>query len=159
MKLNLISKNIDDTNRIGELLAKYAFRGEVLTLSGDLGAGKTTLTKSIGKGLGIKDEINSPTFNILKCYFNEPISLFHIDAYRLEDVRPEQKDIGLEEVIEGNGLAVIEWPIYIDEMIPFDSLSIKISFNEDGSRSFDFDTLSPKYFHILEWLEKEFYNA
>ena len=69
MKLTIISKTIDDTNKIGENLAKLAFRGEVLTLSGDLGAGKTTLTKSIGNSLGIKDEINSPTFNILKCYF------------------------------------------------------------------------------------------
>lgn len=159
MKLTIISKTIDDTYKIGENLAKLAFRGEVLTLSGDLGAGKTTLTKSIGNSLGIKDEINSPTFNILKCYFHEPISLFHIDAYRLEDVRPEQKDIGLEEVIEGNGLCVIEWPAFIDEMIPFDSLSVEILLNDDGSRSFNFNTLSPKYFHILEALKEVFKNA
>ena len=159
MKLKLISKSINDTNLIGEIIANHAFRGEVLTLSGDLGAGKTTLTKAIGKQIGIKDEINSPTFNILKCYFNDSINLFHIDAYRLEGVPDEQKNIGLEEVIEGNGIAVIEWPIYIDEMIPFDSLSVEILLNEDSSRVFNFDSLSPKYFPVIEALEKEFKNA
>lgn len=159
MKFTLTSNSINETNKIGELLATYAFHGEVLTLSGDLGAGKTTLTKAIGKALGINDEINSPTFNILKCYFNKPISLYHIDAYRLEGVAKEQKNIGLEEVIDGDGLAVIERPVFIDEMIPFDSLSIEILLNDDGSRTFNFNTLSPKYFAVVEAIKREFKNA
>lgn len=159
MKFSLVSNSVSTTNKIGEILAKYAFKGEVITLSGDLGAGKTTLTKAIGKGLGIEDEINSPTFNILKCYFNEPISLYHIDAYRLEGVAQEQKNIGLEEVIDGDGLAVIEWPVFIDEMIPFDSLSVEILLNEDGSRKFNFTSLSHKYFAVMEAIKKEFQNA
>ena len=69
MKIIIISKNVNETISLGEKIAKFLFKGSVITLNGDLGAGKTTFTKGIGKGLNIKEEINSPTFNILKCLF------------------------------------------------------------------------------------------
>ncbi len=156
MQIKIISRSVQDTYDIGNEIARQAFRGEVITLSGDLGAGKTTLTKGVGKGLGIEEEINSPTFNILKCYFHNPMNLYHIDAYRLEGVNREQKNIGLEEVIEGDGLALIEWPQFIEEFIPFESLSIEIRNLEDGNREFTFVTNSPKYFSLLESLKEKF---
>ncbi len=92
MKVELITNSKEETISLGKELSNYLFKGDVLLLKGDLGAGKTTFVKGIGLGLGIKDEINSPTFNILKCYFNKPLPLYHIDAYRLEDVsRRKQK--------------------------------------------------------------------
>src|SRR5574344_1399629 len=126
MEIKLISKKKEDTIKLGEFIAKFLKAGDVVTLVGDLGAGKTTFVKGVGKGLKIDDDINSPTFNILKCYFNKPLSLYHIDAYRLEGVAPAQKNIGLEEVIEGDGVCLIEWPMFIKEFIPEGTLNIDI---------------------------------
>ena len=156
MLIKIYSKSVNDTNEIGLIIANHAFRGEVITLSGDLGAGKTTLTKGVGKGLGIEEDINSPTFNILKCYFHDPINLYHIDAYRLEGVSHAQKNIGLEEVIEGDGICLIEWPQYIDEFIPFESLSIEIHNIENEVRELTLVTNSPKYFSLLDELKEKF---
>lgn len=157
MLIKIYSKSLKDTEEIGQIIAQHAFRGEVITLSGDLGAGKTTLTKGVGKGLGITDDINSPTFNILKCYFNKNMNLYHIDAYRLEGVSSAQKNIGLEEVIEGDGICLIEWPQYIEEFIPFESLSIEIHNLENDVRELTFVTNSPKYFSLLDELKEKFH--
>jgi tRNA threonylcarbamoyladenosine biosynthesis protein TsaE len=134
MEIKILSKKREDTIHLGEFIAKSLKVGDVITLVGDLGAGKTTFVKGIGKGLKIDDDINSPTFNILKCYFAKPLNLYHIDAYRLEDVAPENKNIGLEEVIEGDGVCVIEWPMYIKEFLDFKSvlnIDIRIGTNDE----------------------------
>lgn len=152
LEILIKSDSLDVTNKIGKLIGEEAFEGEVITLSGDLGAGKTTLTKEIGKTIGIKEDINSPTFNILKCYFNKNgLDLYHIDAYRLEDVPRENKNIGLEEVIEGEGLAVIEWPVYINEFLNFEeSLNITIIINKDTNvRLFKLETYNDMKFNDL----------
>lgn len=160
LEILIKSDSLDVTNKIGKLIGEEAFEGEVITLSGDLGAGKTTLTKEIGKTLGIKEDINSPTFNILKCYFNKNgLDLYHIDAYRLEDVPRENKNIGLEEVIEGEGLAVIEWPVYINEFLNFEeSLNITITINKDTNvRLFKLETYNDKKFtNLFNKLHNEF---
>ena len=109
MKIKIESCSEENTISLGIKIASLLFKESLILLTGDLGAGKTTFTKGIAKGLNIKDEVNSPTFNILKCYFNKPLNLYHIDAYRLEGVNKENKNIGLEEVIEGDGVCVIEW--------------------------------------------------
>ena len=162
LEILIKSDSLDVTNKIGKLIGEEAFEGEVITLSGDLGAGKTTLTKEIGKTLGIKEDINSPTFNILKCYFNKNgLDLYHIDAYRLEDVPRENKNIGLEEVIEGEGLAVIEWPVYINEFLNFEeSLNITITINKDTNvRLFKLETYNDKKFtNLFNKLHNEFYK-
>lgn len=152
LEISIKSDSLEVTNEIGKLIGEEAFVGEVITLSGDLGAGKTTLTKEIGKTIGIKEDINSPTFNILKCYFNKNgLNLYHIDAYRLEGVPKENKNIGLEEVIEGDGLAVIEWPIYINEFLNFEeSLNITITINKDANvRLFKLETYNDTKFNEL----------
>ena len=123
MELKLKTTSNLETVELGKKIATYVNKGLVITLTGDLGAGKTTLVGGIALGLGINEKVTSPTFNILKCYFHKPISLYHIDAYRLED---GNKDIGLEEFIEGDGVCVIEWPQYISEMIPEEVLNNEI---------------------------------
>lgn len=155
MEKILISKGLEDTKKIGKLLAKYAFKGEIITLSGDLGAGKTTLTKSIGEYLDVKEEINSPTFNILKCYFNARLPLYHIDAYRLEDIPSENKNIGLEEVIEGNGICIIEWPMFIKEFIDErETLDIEITINENNERIFKISSKNIKFNDLFKEMEE-----
>lgn len=152
LEISIKSDSLEVTNEIGKLIGEEAFVGEVITLSGDLGAGKTTLTKEIGRTIGVKEDINSPTFNILKCYFNKNgLNLYHIDGYRLEGVPKENKNIGLEEVIEGDGLAVIEWPIYINEFLDFEeSLNITITINKDTNvRLFKLETYNDTKFNDL----------
>jgi tRNA threonylcarbamoyladenosine biosynthesis protein TsaE len=112
-----------ETSGFGRFVAPYLSVQSVITLSGDLGAGKTTFASGVAAGLGIHEHIISPTFNIMKCYFHAQIPLFHIDAYRLED---GNKDLGLEEFIEGNGITLIEWPQYISKLIPANALHIVI---------------------------------
>ena len=126
--MEFICKNKNETQELGKLIASFSFRGEVITLKGQLGAGKTTFSQGFAKGLGIEGVINSPTFNIVKCYFNSSIPLYHIDAYRLEDLH---QDLGLEEYIEGDGVCLIEWAEFILEVIPSELLKINIEILEN----------------------------
>ncbi|MBR1581804.1 MAG: tRNA (adenosine(37)-N6)-threonylcarbamoyltransferase complex ATPase subunit type 1 TsaE [Bacilli bacterium] len=143
---NIKTNTKEETLELGKKLSNFLFKGSVVLLCGDLGAGKTTLTKGIGKGLGVEEEINSPTFNILKCYFNKTLNLYHIDAYRLEDVPEENKNIGLEEVIDGDGCAIIEWPQFISEFIDYKkALIITITIDENNVRNFKLETENLKF--------------
>ena len=152
MEIRTLSKSLDDTKKLANLISKALFKGAVISLDGDLGAGKTTFTKSLAKGLGIEEEVSSPTFNILKCYFKGRLPLYHIDAYRLED--HVNMDIGLEEVIEGDGVCVIEWGKFIEEMI-FEPLEIKITILNENEREFVISSSYQKYQEIFKILEKE----
>ncbi len=156
MEIKLTSKSDEETKRIGEKITKKLFKGSLVTLTGDLGAGKTTITKGIAKGLGIEDEVNSPTFNILKCYFNKNMNLYHIDAYRLEDVNGENKNIGLEEVIEGDGVCVVEWPMFIKEFLLDDYLNIDIHLLNDDTREIKITSHGKKYDQILSEIKELF---
>ena len=152
MKVSFTSKSLEDTRSLALVIAKNLFPGAVISLDGDLGAGKTTFTKSLSEGLGIKEEVSSPTFNILKCYFNGILPLYHIDAYRLED--QINADIGLEEVIEGDGVCVIEWGKFIEELI-FEPLNIKITIVNGTERLFEISTDHIKYQKIINQIKEE----
>ncbi len=128
----ILTHSKEDTIRLGIAISSFLKRGDVIELGGDLGAGKTTLTQGIAQGLGIKSKIISPTFNILKCYFNTKLHLYHIDAYRLEN---NKTDIGLDEFIDGDGVCVVEWPQYIKELLPSDALIVEIVNKGDNNRS------------------------
>ncbi len=127
-------KNEADTVSFGIELAKKATPGTVIALTGDLGAGKTTLTKSIAKGLDIDDIITSPTFNIVKEYDTGRLPLYHFDVYRVGDV-DEMYEIGCEEYFYGEGVCVVEWADLIEEIMPEDTLWIQIEYGEkEGER-------------------------
>lgn len=130
----------------GEKLANHLFPGSVLTLEGELGAGKTTFTKGIGKGLGISKVINSPTFTIVKVYQGQ-LPLYHFDAYRLEG---QNEELGFEEMFEDEGVCVIEWPIFIQDILPQERLDIQIIKNEDETRSFLFEAHGKAYEEIVK---------
>ncbi|MEG0592588.1 MAG: tRNA (adenosine(37)-N6)-threonylcarbamoyltransferase complex ATPase subunit type 1 TsaE [Coprobacillus sp.] len=132
----------------GEKLATLLFPNAIMTLQGDLGAGKTTFTKGIGKGLGVKKIINSPTFTIVKVYQGR-MPLYHFDAYRLEG---QDEELGFEEMFEDNGVSVIEWPQYIENILPKERLEIEIKKNEDESRNFYFHAIGNQYETLLKEL-------
>ncbi len=153
MELIIESNNLEDTSKLGTILGEEAFKGALYSLDGDLGAGKTTLTKSIAKALKIDDNVSSPTFNILKCYFDGRLPLYHIDAYRLEE--GTNASIGLEEVIEGDGLCIVEWGKFIKDLI-FEPLEIKITILDDTKRKFVINNEYKKYDKLMARLKEEF---
>ena len=142
-----ICKNKKETQYLGKLIANHSFRGEVITLKGQLGAGKTTFSQGFASGLNIKGVINSPTFNIVKCYFDSIIPLYHIDAYRLEDLH---QDLGLEEYIEGDGVCLVEWAEFIQEVIPEELLKIEIEILENEERMITITPVGSKYEELLK---------
>lgn len=118
----------------GKKLGREVKAGTVIALTGDLGAGKTTLTKSIALGLEIDDIITSPTFNIVKEYDTGRIPLYHFDVYRVGDV-DEMYEIGCEEYFYGDGVCVVEWADLIEEIMPEDTMWINIEYGEnEGER-------------------------
>lgn len=140
--------SIEETKNFGLQLGSLLAPGMCLTLTGDLGAGKTTLTKSIGKALGIKKTINSPTFTIMKIYQGD-LPLYHIDSYRLEGI---EQDLGFEEYLEGDGVSIVEWPEYISAILPKERLEIKILNGTDEQRIFEITAIGEKYEEIMEKL-------
>lgn len=134
MKQSLEIKSLGETSRLGVILGEIAEPGDIICLEGDLGAGKTTLTQSIAKGLDISKEyyVTSPSFAILHEYEGR-IPLFHMDFYRLggED---EVIDLGFEDYFYGVGLTVIEWPSRAYGVIPEGFLTVTIKM-ENNSRS------------------------
>ncbi|MGI6136590.1 MAG: tRNA (adenosine(37)-N6)-threonylcarbamoyltransferase complex ATPase subunit type 1 TsaE [Clostridiales bacterium] len=103
-----ISNSAEKTQSIAEEFAKDLSGGEVLIVKGGLGAGKTTFTQGLAKGLGVMQQIISPTFTIVKEYCGSSVFLYHIDMYRIEDVQ-ELENLGLEELFSDDSIVVIEW--------------------------------------------------
>lgn len=127
-------KNENETKKFGIELAGKLTPGIVISLIGDLGTGKTALTKAIAEGLGITDIITSPTFNIVKEYDSGRLPLYHFDVYRIGDV-DEMYELGYEEYFYGNGVSIVEWADLIEELIPENAIHINIEYGEkEGER-------------------------
>ena len=114
-----------ETERIGEAIGRASEPGTVVALIGDLGTGKTTLTKSIARGLGVTETVTSPTFNIIREYKSGRIPLYHFDVYRIGDP-DEMFELGYEEYFYGDGICVVEWADIIEELLPEDAVIIRI---------------------------------
>lgn len=125
-----ITHSPEETMNFSEQMAVYLQPGDVLTLSGDLGAGKTIFTKGLAKGLGIREMVNSPTFTIVKEYHSGRLPLYHMDVYRISD----DEDIGLEDYFEQDGVTVVEWAENIPSWLPDDVLSVVIERVNDHER-------------------------
>lgn len=149
--VKIVSIDENNTQELAKKIIRQLHAGDVVLLTGDLGAGKTTFVAGALHALGYKEHVVSPTFNILKCYFDVSPNIFHIDAYRLED---QSNDIGLEEFIEGNGITFIEWPIYIPELIPEKHLSISITRLSDNEREIIVSSEDNSFNDLIEGLKK-----
>jgi tRNA threonylcarbamoyladenosine biosynthesis protein TsaE len=122
--MEFIVTTVEETNKIGELVGALLNSGDIICLIGDLGTGKTHLTKGIAKGLDIKDHVTSPTFTIVNEYTGR-LKLYHFDVYRVNDP-DEIAAIGFDEYIFSDGVSIIEWANYIEELIPPNNLTITI---------------------------------
>lgn len=127
---NLIIKNEADTERLGKEIADLVEPGDVVALIGDLGTGKTTLSRYIAKGLGVSEMITSPTFTIVSEYYTGRIPMYHFDVYRLQDSE-DIFETGLEEYFHMGGVCVIEWADMIAEILPNNT---KCVFMEYGAK-------------------------
>ena len=127
-QLNDEAQTIELGRKIGKLLKPNS----VILLDGDLGAGKTTLTKGIAKSMGIERYVKSPTYTIVHEYHDGEMPLYHIDAYRLEDGGSD--DIGFEEYFNNDGVTVIEWSQYIEEFLPDEYLRVILDRNSDNTK-------------------------
>lgn len=130
--MKYISHTTEETEEFAASLAKTFVGGEIITLDGDLGAGKTAFVRGIAKGLGIKDRVSSPTFTIVNEYRNGKIPLFHFDVYRI-DSSEEMYDIGWEDYISQNAVVVVEWSVNISDI--FDTKHITVTITKDLSVS------------------------
>lgn len=138
MTNTLTITSADQTMAIGEKLAPLLAPRDLILLDGDLGAGKTTFTKGLGKGLGIKRPIKSPTFTIIREYQSGRIPLYHMDVYRLEQGGGD--DLGLDEYFNGDGVNVVEWSKFVADQIPANYL--RIIFRRDDSKGDNVRTIS-----------------
>lgn len=117
----------EDTKAFAQQLAQDARPGQVIALRGDLGTGKTALTRFLAQALGVREHITSPTFTIVREYRSGRLRLYHFDVYRIED--PEEMfELGYEEYFYGDGLCVIEWADRIAELLPEDTLDIRLEY-------------------------------
>lgn len=125
----------EETFALGEKIGKEAKAGQVYTLLGDLGVGKTVFTKGVAKGLGITEAICSPTFTIVQVYEEGRMPFYHFDVYRIGDIE-EMEEIGYEDYFYGEGISFVEWANLIEELIPDDRIQITISKNLEKGFSY-----------------------
>lgn len=122
------SNSAEETYQLGRALGSKAQRGEVYCLSGDLGVGKTVFTQGFARGLGVIEDVNSPTFTIIQEYEGREMPFYHFDVYRIADIE-EMEEIGYEDYFYGKGVCLIEWAELIEELLPENRVSIHIDKN------------------------------
>jgi len=150
--IEFLSKSPEDTAQLAEKIAQLVTPGAVLTLEGDLGAGKTTFTKALAKGLGISRNVNSPTFTIIKEYREGRLPLYHMDVYRIED---GEEDLGFDDYFEGDGVTVVEWAHLIEHQLPEQRLDISIKYIEGNSRKIILKPYGQQYIDLCKELLKD----
>lgn len=141
-------ESLAETTALAHRLAVLVAPGDVITVEGQLGVGKTAFAKALGEGLGVKEHITSPTFTIVKEYEGE-IPFYHMDAYRLENA---EEDIGFDEYFYGSGVTVIEWAQFIADFIPEERLDITMHYVEDEQREWVLTPIGKHYEHLTSEL-------
>ena len=125
---------VEETIELGQRIGRLLHPGDILALQGTLAAGKTQLTKGIARGLNISEPVTSPTFTIISEYYGR-MPLYHIDVYRLNSSE-DFLDLGVEDMLYGQGICIIEWSEKIMSELPDTAIEIDITVNDDGSRPF-----------------------
>ena len=123
----------EETRTLGEKLSGRLQAGDVVVLEGELGAGKSELARGIARGLGVKETVTSPSFTILNVYESGRIPLYHFDWYRLESAE-ELYELGMDEYLGGDGIAVVEWAERCPEVVPEGSMRIRIEATGEDER-------------------------
>ena len=138
LSVGLISRSPAETFRIGRILGEGLKKGDVVALTGELGAGKTCLTQGIARGLGVPEDyaVTSPTFTLINEYPGREAILFHFDLYRLQSAS-DLADVGYEEYLSGGGVMVIEWADRIREAVPDGAICIALTYLDENVRKME----------------------
>ncbi len=129
----VVTQSAKETRALGERLAGSLKAGDVVLLEGDLGAGKSELARGVAAGLGVTETVTSPSFTILNVYESGKVPLYHFDWYRLEDAG-ELYELGMDEYLGGDGIALVEWPDRCPDAVPEDCLRIRITAEGEHTR-------------------------
>ncbi len=146
MEYKIKTHNLEETIELAQNFESEKFPNMIICLDGELGAGKTVFTKGIAQALGIKENITSPTFTIIKEYEGE-LPLYHMDVYRLDGVTD---GIGIEEYFTKGGVVVIEWADTIKDILPKERLDIKIKVVDEDDRLFIIEPHGKQYEELCE---------
>ena len=136
-----------DTYELGEKIGQMAEPGMVISLTGDLGVGKTVFTQGLAKGLGIEEPVNSPTFTSVQVYEEGRLPLYHFDVYRIGDIE-EMDEIGYEDYFYGEGVCLIEWADLIREILP--EQMCRVTIEKDLEKGFDYRKITLEGFRGIE---------
>ncbi|QZY54268.1 tRNA (adenosine(37)-N6)-threonylcarbamoyltransferase complex ATPase subunit type 1 TsaE [Crassaminicella profunda] len=150
--MKIISNNEQKTYELGYKLGTLLKRGDVVCLTGDLGAGKTTISKAIAKGLGVDECVTSPTFTIIHEYMGH-IPLYHFDVYRIGEIE-EMEDLGYEEYFYGEGVCLIEWASQIEDLIPKEHLWMHIKRIDENTREIEMTGNGQHFHEVIEELKR-----
>ena len=135
------TRSPEETYALGEKIGKSASPGQVYTLTGDLGVGKTVFTQGVASGLGITEPVSSPTFTIVQVYEEGRMPFYHFDVYRIGDIE-EMDEIGYEDCFFGEGVCLVEWANLIEEIMPEETIWITIE--KDLEKGFDYRRIEVK---------------
>lgn len=150
-ELDIISHSAEQTQRLGFRLGSLLKPGDVICLSGDMGAGKTVFTTGLGKGWGTITPVTSPTYNLIHEHHREKDNqrLYHLDCYRLDGVR-DAESIGLDDILDDNGTIVFEWPERIEKALPKHRLWVQLRVIDPNRRNFIFEGTNKRYKELIE---------
>jgi tRNA threonylcarbamoyladenosine biosynthesis protein TsaE len=154
MRIELRTADADETRAVGEALAGLFRPRDAVALTGELGAGKTTLVQGVARGLGIDDQIVSPTFTLVREYRGADLDLAHVDVYRLDRVQ-DVVDLGLDELGDGEALLLVEWGDAVEALLPPDHLVIELTTapGDDDARAIAVTPVGPSWDARAERLE------
>ena len=147
MQYKITTYSEDETMELAQNIESEKFPNMVICLEGDLGSGKTVFTKAFALAAGITDNITSPTYNIIKEYESEDLNLYHMDVYRLNDVK---QDLGIAEYFKKKGICIIEWADLIPELLPKNRLRIRIRIVDENTRQFIIEPYGIQYEDLCE---------
>lgn len=145
--------SVDETIDLGKNLASLMQANDCVVLSGDLGAGKTQFAKGVAAGLGVDDEITSPTFNILLEHVGDELPLLHFDVYRLDE-EEDLEDIDFFGLLESGGISLVEWGDKFAQAMPDERVDINIYVEDDESRKIQLEGIGPRGEQLEEELIK-----
>lgn len=154
MAIGIRTTSAEETREVGEALASLLRPRDAVVLTGELGAGKTTLVQGVARGLGIEDQVSSPTFTLVKEY-SGILDLAHVDVYRLDRMQ-QVVDLGLEELGGGDDVLLVEWGDTIEELLPDDRLRVELLTDDaagESVRSIAIETVGPAWDERVAELE------
>ena len=149
------SYSVKDTLSIGKRIARHLRKGDIICLCGNLGAGKTVLTKGIAEGLGIgQEKVISPSFVLIRQHIKGTLPLYHFDLYRLNQPQ-DILSLGYEEYLYNEGVAVIEWADKLEYLLPKEFLKVELTFKDESQRMMKFIPVGRRYNELMEKVHED----